>query len=72
MIQKLDEMQSDTQSIPALFKPRIMELRTQIMEKCLSVILSDVSDAGRKAEDYVWRKVFHSLMQIYKNQRDVS
>lgn len=66
MVRKLERLQSDASSVSELFTNRGLQLRSRIRDSCLKIRLSDFAEDGRKAEDTIWRRVFHSVMQKFK------
>ena len=65
-MRKLEAIHADAKTISDLFTSRAMQLRSRIRDACLAIRLSDFGEAGRKAEDTIWRKVFHAVMQLFK------
>lgn len=41
-------------------------------DKCREVIVEEEGDFVRKAEELVWKKAYHDVMQFYKRVKKVS
>lgn len=65
-MRKLDQVHADAKSVTDLFTSRALQLRARIRDICLKIRLSDFGEDGRKAEETIWRRVFHSVMQKFK------
>jgi hypothetical protein len=66
LVRKLEQVHAEAKSVTDLFTARALQLRARIRDICLTIRMSDFGDEGRKAEDTLWRRVFHSVMQKFK------
>lgn len=68
LVQKIDSIHSSATCIQDIFTPQANVVRGKIQQHCLSICLNpDLSnDSVRKAEDSLWRKLFHSVVHAYK------
>lgn len=67
LVRQLGHLESNSRSVVDLFSVQALQLRHQIRETCLRILLTDFEENGRKAEDTIWRKVFHSVVVRFKN-----
>lgn len=66
---KLDKGYDEASSLADLFSPRMMELRNRLLEAAFAICCDDLSETGRKAESYLWSKIYHRVAQSFKKHR---
>lgn len=68
LVQKVDTIHSSATCVQALFTPQVTAFRGKIQQHCLAICLNPElsNDSARKAEDTLWRKLFHNIVHSYK------
>ncbi|XP_054159127.1 nonsense-mediated mRNA decay factor SMG5-like [Oppia nitens] len=56
-------------SLRNVFTDNIVKSRDRFKDLCEDILYSSGSEFGRKAEDLLWKRCFHDLMQFYKQNK---
>lgn len=73
LIRKLDIYSSNVAAIADLFTRELSDTRRQLQERWRSELLGskDGAQAVKKFEEIVWRKVYYSVVNVYKQCKKV-
>lgn len=73
MVRKLEAATASANTVREVFTGTTNDIRNKLKDQCLTVIsnVNDTTDLARKAEDVVWRKVYHDVMQAFKRLKKV-
>lgn len=72
IVRKLEVLAENAKSIRDIFSVSANSLRNKLKEQCYTATVSDKEDISRKAEDLVWRKIYHDVNQYHKRFKLVS
>ena len=69
LVQKIDSIHSSATCVGAIFSPEAIAIRSKLQQYCLTVCLNIESsnESTRKAEESIWRKLFHNVVHSYKS-----
>lgn len=71
LVKKLELTTTNVCSVREIFSSSSNAIRNKLKDQCIAIITNDTSDLARKAEDIVWRKVYHDVMQAFKRFKKV-
>lgn len=69
LIQKIDSIHSSATCVTGIFSPEANAIRSKLQQYCLNVCLNceSTNESTRKAEESIWRKLFHNVVHSYKS-----
>jgi protein SMG5 len=68
---ELESVISDANSLTHMFTDVVINSRQRLKDECELILYSAPLEFGRKAEEILWRRCYHDLMQYYKRHKKV-
>lgn len=67
----MDKIHDEATRLSDIFSPSVMDLRSQLRERCYSIIMQETNtQTVFKIEDLLWKKVFHATVRVFKKFKE--
>ncbi|CAG2160109.1 unnamed protein product [Oppiella nova] len=69
LAKELESGITSAKSLKYVLTESVVKSRDRLKEVCEDILYSSPIEFGRKAEDFLWKRCFHDLMQFYKRNK---